>query len=118
VDDNTLYIANAGLNNVCACSKIPTMSGLGTCRDIRMSSKGVGVQGLAINGDWLHITYTETNNVFMCRLATLTTTGTSPCEDTGADLLTNPMILAFPNDGFTYITSAQRLIYHQRSKAY
>jgi len=75
-----------------------------------MSSKGVKVQGITINGDWLYITYTETNNVFKCRLATLTTTGTSPCEKSGADLLTNPMNLAFSNDGFAYITSAQRLI--------
>lgn len=62
--------------------------------------------GLAINGGYLYITYASvnSNNVFKCLLATLSTTVPSPCQLTGADKLNAPIDLALSN-GYAYITN-------------
>jgi hypothetical protein len=104
VYDDILYVVDIG-SGVLGCPINPTTGELVTVADTQMTDKGDGPAGLAINGDYLYITYANTNDVFKCLLATLSTSNPSPCELTAADNLVEPYDLAF-DDGFAYITNA------------
>ena len=120
INNNTLYVTDILLQKILACPIDPTTGVLGTCAYIQMTEEGETPIGLAINGDYLYITafkpsviiITDFNpsevasGVYKCPLATLATSGTtSPCELTGASHLNGPYDLAFPDDGFVYITN-------------
>ena len=117
INNNTLYITepsflgdnNPNPDRLLGCPINPMTGVLGTCANTQMMSAGDLIFGLAINRDYLYILYRNSRNVYKCLLATLSMTGLSPCDLTGADELFGPGDLAFSN-GYVYITNFASLV--------